>query len=131
MSDNDDMQHLDPDQLLTGFSRTPFSATFLLSIILHALIIAAFSLTAIIELVAPQAAGEPETETSEEAVGEDPTETEGESADSADEGEETAETPESTIADEETAEPNSTTETQGTASEASDSFEFDLNQLNR
>ena len=67
MSDHDDIQHLDPDQLLTGFSKTRFSGFFLLSIILHAAIIAAFSLTAIIEIAAPSLA-EPE-EVSEAATG--------------------------------------------------------------
>lgn len=54
MSDHDDIQHLDPDQLLTGFSRTPFLVAFLLSIFAHVIFLGLFSLTPLLDMVLPQ-----------------------------------------------------------------------------
>ncbi|TVR12224.1 MAG: hypothetical protein EA401_09590 [Planctomycetota bacterium] len=55
MSNHDDIQHLNPDQLLTGFSRTPFLLAFLLSIFVHVMFLGLFSMTPLLNMILPQA----------------------------------------------------------------------------
>ena len=41
MSEQDDIHHLDPDQLLTGFAKTGFVRVILVSLVVHVLVIGA------------------------------------------------------------------------------------------
>ena len=128
MSDHEDIQHLDPDQLLSGFSKTPFTAFFLLSIILHAVVIAVFSLTALIELVAPSTVeeAEPVVEATEDVGGDETDTTAPDSSNAASSTESSSESPEAPANEAASPENNE----KSSAAESSDGFDIDLDVLN-
>jgi hypothetical protein len=89
MSDREDIQHLDPDQLLTSFSKTAFVRLILASFVLHVILVGGTSVNFVLGMVTPEpeqtetanADGDGESEGSDADGAGDDSATDGDSAD--------------------------------------------------